>query len=75
MVGQLGAIAEAAPREWKQPVPHADSRLHQLAPYIGKLKPVIARQLLRDFTASGETVLDCFSGEVDPVVRTIRGWS
>jgi SAM-dependent methyltransferase len=62
MVGLLAATAEAAPLEWKQPAPHADSRLHQLAPYIGKLKPVIARQLLRRFTASGDVVLDCFSG-------------
>lgn len=62
MVGQLGATAEAAPREWKESASHTDSRLHQLAPYIGKLKPVIARQLLRQFTASGDVVLDCFSG-------------
>jgi len=60
--GQLAATAETAPREWKKPAPHEDSRLHQLAPYIGKLKPVIARQLLRQFTASGDVVLDCFSG-------------
>jgi len=44
------------------PAPRMDSRLHRLAPYIGKLKPVIARQLLREFTAVGDTVLDCFSG-------------
>lgn len=62
MVGHLAATAEAAPLEWKKPAPHTDSRLHQLAPYIGKLKPVIARQLLRQFTASGDLVLDCFSG-------------
>lgn len=62
MVGQLVAAAEAAPYEWKQPALYTDSRLHQLAPYIGKLKPVIARQLLRQFTAEGDIVLDCFSG-------------
>lgn len=62
MVVQLAATAEAAPREWKQPTPQADSRLHQLAPYIGKLKPVIARLLLQRFTELGEIVLDCFSG-------------
>ena len=38
------------------------SCLHQLAPYIGKLKPVIARQLLQQFTSPGDIVLDCFSG-------------
>jgi hypothetical protein len=62
MVGQLAATAEAAPPEWGQAAFHTDSRLHQLAPYIGKLKPVIARQLLQRFTASGDIVLDCFSG-------------
>ena len=62
MVGQLAANAEAAPRGWKQPSSQTDSRLHQLAPYIGKLKPVIARQLLRRYTAPGDIVLDCFSG-------------
>jgi hypothetical protein len=62
MVGQLAAKAEAAPCQWKQPAPYVESCLHQLAPYIGKLKPVIARQLLRQFTGTGEIVLDCFSG-------------
>jgi methylase of polypeptide subunit release factors len=62
MLGQLTTSAEAAPREWKKPATHTDSQLHQLAPYIGKLKPVIARQLLREFTALGDIVLDCFSG-------------
>ena len=59
---QLSVVAEAAPREWKQPLPYSESRLHQLAPYIGKLKPFIARQLLRQFTAPRDIVLDCFSG-------------
>jgi hypothetical protein len=62
MAGQLAATAEAAPLEWKASAPRTDSRFHQLAPYIGKLKPVIARQLLRKFTAPGDVVLDCFSG-------------
>ncbi|CAO3355347.1 DNA modification methylase (EC 2.1.1.72) [Azospirillum palustre] len=62
MVGQLTAIAEAAPCEWKAPSPKAESRLHQLAPYIGKLKPVIAHHLLQRYTAPNDVVLDCFSG-------------
>lgn len=52
----------SAPREWKRSADATDSRLHQLAPYIGKLKPVIARGLLEQFTAPGDLVLDCFSG-------------
>lgn len=62
MFGQIAAAVEAAPLEWSQPAPATDCRLHQLAPYIGKLKPVIARQLVQQFTAPGDVVLDCFSG-------------
>jgi DNA methylase len=62
IAGQLAATAGPAPLEWKTSAPPAGSRLHQLAPYIGKLKPVIACQLLRQFTAPGDIVLDCFSG-------------
>lgn len=51
-----------APPGWKLPATQADCRLHQLAPYIGKLKPVIARELLERFTKPGDFVLDCFSG-------------
>ena len=62
MTTLLALAAERAPVEWKASGPTADSRLHQLAPYIGKLKPVIARQLLLEFTAPDDVVLDCFSG-------------
>jgi hypothetical protein len=60
--GQLAATAEAAPPDWKAYAAGMDSRFHELAPYIGKLKPVIARQLLHQFTAVGDVILDCFSG-------------
>lgn len=50
------------PQEWRQPASSSDSRLHQLAPYIGKLKPSIARYLLCQFTSPGDVVLDCFAG-------------
>ena len=56
------ADATLAPSDWKLSAHAEDSRLHQLAPYIGKLKPVIARQLLQQFTNSNDIVLDCFSG-------------
>lgn len=58
----LTHIAEPAPSAWRQAAPHTECRLHQLAPYIGKLRPVIARELLSRFTAPNEIVLDCFSG-------------
>lgn len=63
MPRQLSSVAQRAPREWRESSQNIDySRLHQLAPYIGKLKPVIARELLGQFTSAGDTVLDCFSG-------------
>jgi hypothetical protein len=63
MFEQLSTVSERAPREWRKAALAADySCLHQLAPYIGKLKPVIARQLLEQFTSVGDIVLDCFSG-------------
>ncbi|MBR0758149.1 hypothetical protein JQ604_38715 [Bradyrhizobium jicamae] len=63
MSPRLSSVAQRAPREWGGSAQNIDySALHQLAPYIGKLKPVIARQLLREFTSSGDIVLDCFSG-------------
>ena len=59
---QFATAAEPAPTEWKDRIQGEESRFHQIAPYIGKLKPVIARQLLRQYTAPGDIVLDCFSG-------------
>lgn len=62
MATLLPAGPARAPLDWKASTSTADSRLHQLAPYIGKLKPVIARQLLLEFTRPNDIVLDCFSG-------------
>jgi len=62
VIAPLIGMAKPAPRGWKSAASASDCRLHQLAPYIGKLKPVIARQLLQSFTSPGQIVLDCFSG-------------
>lgn len=62
MTGSLLDQALEAPGYWKLSATAADSRLHQIAPYIGKLKPVIARDLLQRFTKAGDLVMDCFSG-------------
>lgn len=58
----LGLTALAAPPEWKHHSIKAGSTLHQLAPYIGKLKAVIARDLISRFTKPKDIILDCFSG-------------
>jgi adenine-specific DNA methylase len=62
MLRHLFVVPQAAPLDWQRSERHLECRLHQLAPYIGKLKPIIARQLLQQFTAFGDVVLDCFSG-------------
>src|SRR5690349_17641981 len=67
-------MTESAPSEWKDSALLSDCRLHQLAPYIGKLKPVIARELLQRFTSIGDVVLDCFSGSgTIPLEATLLG--
>lgn len=55
-------LSTCAPEDWSRSADSSDCKLHQLAPYIGKLKPVIARELLRRYTEPDDVVLDCFSG-------------
>ena len=47
---------------WRGSALKVESTLHQLAPYIGKLKSSIAASLVSHFTAPGDTVYDPFSG-------------
>lgn len=61
MVKILGKTPVDAPSAWRVPRQQL-STLHQIAPYIGKLKPAIARDLVKSYTAPGELVLDCFAG-------------
>jgi methylase of polypeptide subunit release factors len=51
-----------APESWADYCWHTESRLHQLSPYIGKLKSTIARDLVISHTQPGDTVLDPFCG-------------
>ncbi|GJD70578.1 DNA methyltransferase [Methylobacterium gnaphalii] len=62
MSSQIFSHVELAPSSWQQSALQTDCKLHQLAPYIGKLKPNIARHLLSNFTNRGDTILDCFAG-------------
>ena len=50
------------PSFWATPCTHTESTLHQLSPYIGKLKSVIARDLIRRYTKPGALVADMFCG-------------
>ena len=59
--GMIGAPTPA-PRSWAAPCGHEECTLHQLSPYIGKLKSSIAKDLILRFSAPGELVVDPFCG-------------
>jgi len=51
-----------APAHWAAKSDKTFSSLHQLSPYIGKLKPNIARELIATYTHPGQLVVDPFCG-------------
>jgi len=53
---------EPAPKSWARQCTHSENRLHQLSPYIGKLKSSIASDLILRYTSPGDAVLDPFCG-------------
>ena len=65
--------AEGAP--WSHACTTAsDCTLHQIAPYIGRIKTTIAAYLIREFTTPGQTVLDPFCGSgVIPLEASLLG--
>jgi len=59
---QVGVELQDIPEDWLAAGENPLSTMHQIAPYIGKLKPAIARNLVSEFSAPGEIVLDPFCG-------------
>ena len=55
-------IPSTAPSHWAASCTHRECTLHQLSPYIGKLKSVIARDLILQYSKPGELVADMFCG-------------
>jgi Putative RNA methylase family UPF0020 len=47
---------------WRGSAVHTETTLHQLSPFIGKIKSTMARALVAQFTAPGSTIYDPFSG-------------
>jgi len=47
---------------WAGPAANSETTLHQLAPYIGKIKSSMAGAIVSDFTKQGGVVYDPFSG-------------
>ncbi len=50
------------PNLWKGSCLSSESTLHQIAPYIGKMKSTIARTLIEAFSSRGDVVCDPFVG-------------
>lgn len=57
-----GCEITPCPDTWSKSVVYSESTLHQIAPFIGKLKSSIARDLVQRFSREGQTVYDPFSG-------------
>lgn len=51
-----------APARWKSSCAHEECSLHQLSPYIGKIKSSIAADLVAEYSKPGDWVVDPFSG-------------
>ena len=52
----------SAPAHWASACTDREMTLHQLSPYIGKLKSVIASDLIKQYTTPGQLVVDPFCG-------------
>lgn len=74
------AIAERStrqvlpPRNWQVSAAQSECSLHQLAPYIGKLKSTIARDLVSSWSRPGDLIVDPFAGSgTIPLEAVISG--
>jgi adenine-specific DNA methylase len=69
-----GLRARRAPEWWKEPCANTECTLHQLSPYIGKIKSSIAGELVERYSKPGDLVADCFAGAgTIPLEAAIRG--
>ena len=58
----LTAAPSSAPPHWATSYTNRECSLHQLSPYIGKLKSIIARDLILRYSEPGQLVADMFCG-------------
>lgn len=67
-------IWRRAPARWKKPCANSECTLHQLAPYIGKIKSSIAGELIERYTAPHDLIADPFAGAgTIPFEAVLRG--
>lgn len=50
------------PDAWEGKSVHSESTLHQLSPFLGKMKSTMAKELVQTYSSPGDTILDPFSG-------------
>ena len=63
-----------APARWREPCANTECSLHQLSPYIGKIKSSIAGELVERFSEPGDLVVDPFAGAgTIPFEAAVRG--
>lgn len=63
-----------APARWRESCANTECSLHQLSPYIGKLKSSIAGELVEQFSKPGDLVVDPFAGAgTIPFEAALRG--
>ena len=55
-------IVAPAPPHWEANHTSREYTVHQLSPYIGKLKSTIARDLIAEYSSPGDLVVDMFCG-------------
>ena len=60
--GSLVDGPTSAPSHWADSCTNHECSLHQLSPYIGKLKSIIAKDLILQYTKPGDLVADMFCG-------------
>lgn len=53
---------KSSPKAWSDNISATECSLHQLSPYIGKLKSKIAYDLIVNFSNPGDLIFDPFSG-------------
>lgn len=58
----LSKRAKYAPVDWAEPCTSTESTIHQLSPYIGKLKSSISNPLIKTYSRPGDLIVDPFSG-------------
>lgn len=55
-------IPKLNPVDWSGSCLVMESTLHQISPYIGKIKSIFARKLISAYTKKGDVILDPFAG-------------